>query len=434
MLLQLAPAAMAETAAEDAFRNARAWTVQVRTSVNQAFAEDEQGSFEGAGLVVDAARGWVLTNAHVATHSYSQVALAFEDGRALPAKRIYVDPFLDLAIISYDPALPAHRPAEPVLECSAVPAVGHPVGAFGHPWGFRFTGTRGIASAVTSRLGPEMLQTDAPINEGNSGGPLISLETGRVVGVNSATMKKGEAEGLSFAVPIPYACTILRLLQEGRDPSPPEHLVDFAVDADDEPTMLVARSRLPPGSLDLRVGDRLLGAGIDSAALRSETALVDSLRGHLDAVRLTVQRGGVVTTITGRWPAAPKVTERQGLWIAGALFAGADAYTAGLVAGEPALMVHHVEPGSAAEAAGLQPDDLLTTAGGQAVPSLAALEAAARRSATSHQPLALMFIRLTSQEQDSLFGYHSRYLDVADMRWIGPGPEASCTNGTTTRC
>jgi len=65
---------------------------------------------------------------------------------------------------------------------------------------------------VTTRLGSNMLQTDAPINEGNSGGPLISLETGKVVGVNTAKIKEESVEGLSFAVPIPYACTIIELL------------------------------------------------------------------------------------------------------------------------------------------------------------------------------------------------------------------------------
>jgi S1-C subfamily serine protease len=420
-LLLFASAAVAESTAEDAFRAARGWTVQIRTSVTEAFAEDEQGSFEGAGIVVDAARGWVLTNAHVASHSYSQIALAFEDGKALPAERVYVDPFLDLAIIAYDPRRLAQRPAEPALECTTIPAVGHPVGAFGHPWGFRFTGTRGIASAVTSRLGPEMLQTDAPINEGNSGGPLISLETGRVVGINASTMRKGEAEGLSFAVPAPFACTILRLLQAGRDPSPPARLVDFAVDADDEQTLLVARSRLPKESLDLRVGDELLGADHNSRGpLQTETDLIDALRGHLDDVSLSVRRNGVITTVRGRWPAAPKLTEREGLSISGALFADADLFTAGLVAGAPALMVHHVEPGSAAETAGLQAVDLLATAGGHAVDSLATLDAMAKRAAAANRPLDLMFVRLTSDEQSALFAYHHRFLDASDIVWVGP--------------
>lgn len=419
-LLCVGSTALAESTAEDAFRAARGWTVQIRTSVQEAFAEDEQGSFEGAGIVVDAARGWVLTNAHVASHSYSQIALAFEDGKAMPARRVYVDPFLDVAIIAYDPHRLVKPPGEPTLECSVIPAVGHPVGAFGHPWGFRFTGTRGIASAVTSRLGPEMLQTDAPINEGNSGGPLISLESGRVVGINASTMKKGEAEGLSFAVPIPFACTIIKLLQEGRDPSPPAHLVDFAVDADDEQTLLVARSRLPKGTIDLRAGDELVGAATAHTPLQTETDLVDALRGHLGDVSLEVKRNGQVVTVRGHWPAADRLTERRGLWVSGALFSGAELFTSGLVADEPALMVHHVEPGSAAESAGIEPSDLLTSAGGVRVTSLDELAAIAKRATAAHQPLELMFLRLTSEEQSTLFAYQHRYLDPSELQWIGP--------------
>lgn len=419
-LLLLAAAAAAETTAEDAFRNARAWTVQIRTSVHQAFAEDEQGSFMGAGLVVDAARGWVLTNAHVASHSYSQIALAFEDGRALPAERVYVDPYLDLAIVAYDPQRVAVRPPQPTLECDVMPAVGHPVGAFGHPWGFRFTGTRGIASAVTTRIGPEMLQTDAPINEGNSGGPLMSLETGRVVGVNAATMRKSDAEGLSFAVPAPFACTILRLLQDGRDPSPPARLVDFAVDADEEQTLLVAHSRLPAEMLDLRTGDQVLAVGGSTRPLETETDLVDALRGHLDDVGLTVRRGPAVITVKGRWPAAPVVTRREGLWVSGVLFAAADAYTSGLIEGQPALMAHHVEPGSDAEAAGLRTMDLVTSVAGQGVASLDALEAAARHAQSAGRPLDLMLLRLTDEDQDALFQYQHRFLEVSDLARIGP--------------
>jgi S1-C subfamily serine protease len=264
-LLLAAPAFAAQNATpnagEDAFEEARNWTVQIRTSVSRPFSQDEVGSFQGAGLVVDAQRGWVLTNAHVASRSYSSMTVTFEGGQPLPARRVYVDPHLDLAVIAYDPAALDHTPSEPKLDCRASPPVGHPVGAFGHPWGFRFTGTRGITSAVTSRLGPLMLQTDAPINSGNSGGPLISLVTGRVVGINAASMAKGQSEGLSFAVPMPYACTIVGLLKKGIDPSPPASLVDFAIDDNDEPTLLVARSRLPAGTLDLRAGDQLVALG-----------------------------------------------------------------------------------------------------------------------------------------------------------------------------
>ena len=83
-----APAAdAAERAGEDAFRDAKNWTVQIRTSVSRPFTQDQMGSFQGAGLVVDARRGWVLTNKHVASSSYSTITVTFHGGEPLPAQR-----------------------------------------------------------------------------------------------------------------------------------------------------------------------------------------------------------------------------------------------------------------------------------------------------------------------------------------------------------
>ena len=97
-------AAAPEKAGEDAFEDAKDWTVQIRTSVNRPFTQDQTGSFQGAGMVVDARRGWVLTNKHVASSSYSSVTVTFHGGEPLPAQRLYVDPHLDLAVIAYDPS------------------------------------------------------------------------------------------------------------------------------------------------------------------------------------------------------------------------------------------------------------------------------------------------------------------------------------------
>ena len=198
LLLSSGHRAYAQSTAEDAFRDAGRWTVQVRTSVNEPFIEDEQGTWFGAGILVDGERGWVLTNAHVAGHSYGNVAISFADGRAVDARRVYVDPYLDLAVLAFDTRRLPSDASVPMLDCTSKPPVGHPVGAFGHPWGFRYTGTRGITSAFTTRLGPNMLQTDAPINEGNSGGPLISLDSGKVVGVNAAQDQGTSRRGTQF--------------------------------------------------------------------------------------------------------------------------------------------------------------------------------------------------------------------------------------------
>lgn len=419
-LLLLVSTAYAESPGEEAFRLAADWTVQVRTALGRPFVEDEQGTWMGAGMLVDADRGWILTNAHVAGRSYGKVAIAFKDGRIVPAERVYVDPHLDLAVLAFDPRGLARKTSVPTLDCSPTPPVGHPVGAFGHPWGFRFTGTRGITSAVTTRLGPNMLQTDAPINEGNSGGPLISLETGQVVGVNTAKIKEEAVEGLSFAVPMHYACTILDLLKQARDPSPPARLVDFAVDENDEQTMLVARSRLPAGALDLRVGDEIVGLQSPDRALSNESDLMDGLRGWLDAVNLRILRDGKVLGVQGRWPAAARVTERHGVWISGALIAEAEPLTAGLLAGAPALMVHHVDPGSEAESAGLVLYDLLVSADRAPIDSLASLLRRAQLAEAADRPLDLMLLRLASEFSERLFVHQRRLLPVSELQMIGP--------------
>lgn len=418
LTLTLTPA-FAGPSGENVFEEAKQWTVQIRTAVDRAFIEDSQGSASGAGILIDAKRGWILTNAHVASHSFSEITVVFQDQRPLRGERVYVDPYLDLAVVAYDPKELPGKPPEPALDCATIPVVGHPVGAFGHPWGFRFTGTRGIASAVTSRLGPTMLQTDAPINHGNSGGPLISLETGRVVGVNAATLRKDKAEGINFAVPMPYACTIIELLQRGHDPSPPADLVDFSVDEDGEQTLLVARSRLPNGSLDLRVGDIVLAVGTPAGDVSSQTELVDSLRGGLGDVTLRVKRDGKQTVIRGNWPAATRVTERQALWISGALFADAEVMTSGQLSSAPGLMVHHIEPGSVAEIVELHILDLVVSADGTPVDSLATLQQLAEHAAAEKRHLSLLLLRLASDDQPKLFVYQSRLLDASDIEHVG---------------
>jgi S1-C subfamily serine protease len=410
---------LAEKAGEDAFRDAKDWTVQIRTSVSRPFTQDEMGSFQGAGIVVDARRGWVLTNKHVASSSYSTITVTFHGGEPLPAQRVYVDPHLDLAVVVYDPAAATRTPKEPVLDCNSSPPIGHPVGAFGHPWGFRFTGTRGITSAVTSRLGPQMLQTDAPINSGNSGGPLISLVTGRVVGINTASMAKDRTEGISFAVPVPYACTIVDLLKKGQDPSPPAGLVDFAIDENDEPTLVVARSRLPADAIDLRAGDEVLALGSPDRPLENQSGLMHALRGKLDDVSLTVRRNGAEFALHGKWPAAPRVIERQGLWISGALIAESEPMIRGQILGSPSLMIHHVQAGSSAQVQGLQEYDLVLTANGRSLDSLATLQSLAGEAQASDAELSLMLLRLGSV-RNGLFVYQARTLPLDDVEVVGP--------------
>jgi S1-C subfamily serine protease len=162
--------AASQVAAEDppadgeaVFHQAEQYTVRVRPSIKLPFESDEQGTFSGAGFVVDSRRGWILTNAHVAGRSPSTIQIAFKDRDYRQATKLYVDPLLDLAVLSLDPSgIPSGTTAA-TLDCEEAPPVGHPVGAYGHPWGLPFTGTRGIVSGVADQKSTEMLQTDAPI-------------------------------------------------------------------------------------------------------------------------------------------------------------------------------------------------------------------------------------------------------------------------------
>jgi S1-C subfamily serine protease len=408
--------AHAESDAEAAFRAAKAWTVRVQVERTVSFVEDEPGAFQGAGFVVDAERGWILTNAHVAGRSPTNLKIAFEGGKLIPAERVYVDPYLDVAVISYMPAQLKKPPPEPTLECDSVPPIGHPVGAFGHPWGFRFTGTRGIASAISSRFGADMLQTDAPINAGNSGGPLLSLETGRVVGISAAKIADAEVEGLSFAVPMPYACTIVKLLKAQQDPSPPVGRIDFAIDENDERTLYVANTRLESPGIDLQVGDEIVAVG--DRKVRTPTQFIDAARGHLDGLLLTVRRDEKEIRVRGQIPAAAKVIERRGLWIDGALFAPVGDFYAGWLKDGDGLMVHHVDDSSEAASVGLQYFDVIERINDKPVHTIDELERVVAESMSRKQPIELLLIRVMA-EGDRLFEYERRYLSGDQVGRVG---------------
>jgi 2-alkenal reductase len=161
----------------------------------------------GSGFVVDAQRGYVVTNNHVVENVRSEGAgaafdVVFSDDRKLEARLVGRDPLTDLAVLQ----VPAQNLKAAVLGNSDAVPVGSTVVAIGSPLGeFQNTVTSGIVSAKGRRVAAsptvfleDLLQTDAAINEGNSGGPLIWAATRQVIGVN--TLVASNAAGLGFAV------------------------------------------------------------------------------------------------------------------------------------------------------------------------------------------------------------------------------------------
>ena len=407
----------AATPDEDVFKTALNYTVQIRSTLPVPFDGDRKGSSLGAGFVVDAERGWIMTNAHVVGRSPSRVEVAYHGREFAEAAKVYVDPFLDVAIVRLADRGAASGIEAPRLECGSVPPVGHPVGAFGHPWRLQFTGTRGIISGVTARYRTELLQTDAPINQGNSGGPLISLENGRVVGINTAGIRG--AQNTNFAVASRYACRILELLRQGKDPSPPDLKLVYFRDMDDRKELRVARSYAGEGMLQLMPGDLIRQVVGVPGKIENETQLLHALRGRLDGARLLVVRSGNEMEVGGAQPPMEHVLDARGVYASGVLF-GPVTIRDAMEIGARGLMVHFVESGSIGESREIEKSDLLEAVDGKPVPDLEALYAALEEAAQTGRRVTLTFKKLAGG--DSLFSYTQRTLPVSEPRMVGPQP------------
>ena len=159
-----------------------------------------QGEARGSGFIINP-NGTVITNNHV-VQGGEQVSITLSDGTELPAKVIGRDPRSDLAVLKVDAG---HKLPSLVLGNSADVRPGEWVVAIGNPFGLGGTVTAGIVSALGRDIGAgpydTFLQIDAPINRGNSGGPLFTQD-GKVVGVNSAILSpSGGSVGIGFAIP-----------------------------------------------------------------------------------------------------------------------------------------------------------------------------------------------------------------------------------------
>src|SRR6185503_7453615 len=254
------------------------------------------GTAQGTGFVIDS-NGDIVTNHHVVEGATS-IKVTFADGTTADAKLVGSDATTDLAVIHVDVSFSELHPLS--FGDSSALQVGDAVVAIGDPYGLENTVTAGIVSALDRTItSPNnhpiggAIQTDAAINSGNSGGPLLNL-SGQVIGVNSQIeSSSGGNIGIGFAVPSNTVKKVVaQLIADGKATHP--YLGVKLGDSSDPAGAKVGEvaSGAPADKAGLQNGDVI--TAVDGTAVTSSDQLIAVLAADSpgDQVQLTVSRGG----------------------------------------------------------------------------------------------------------------------------------------------
>ncbi|HLW49136.1 MAG TPA: trypsin-like peptidase domain-containing protein [bacterium] len=265
----------------------------------------------GSGVVI-APDGFILTNSHVARGA-EQIEARFADGRTLPAQVVGNDPHSDLAVLR----VPDGSLTSAEFGDSGRLRVGQLVVALGNPLGFQATVTAGVISALgrtlraeNGRLIDNVIQTDAPLNPGNSGGPLVDSR-GALIGINTAVI--AGSQGLCFAIPVNTAAWVAaQLMREGRVRRAYLGVAAQTITLDRrvavhhrlEALSAVRITEVHPGTAaeqaGLRPGDVIVHAG--DRAIRTLDDFLLVLGGHTPGTPIEIRfiRGAEVRTVTAQ--------------------------------------------------------------------------------------------------------------------------------------
>ena len=377
-----------------------------------AMPDMPQAESVGSGFIVDAS-GLIVTSHHVVKGADS-VTVTLQDGRKLEAQVVGADPKTDLALLEVEPGEPL-----PAVEFgnSDRTRVGDWVVAVGNPFGLGGTVTAGIVSGRGRDIGSgpydDYLQIDAPINRGNSGGPLFD-RTGRVVGVNTAIFSlTGGNVGIGFAIPANVVEPVVESLRTvgkvdrgwlGVQIQPVDETMAEALGLEDAKGALVASVMAdgPAAGAGLRPGDVVLSfAGEKLETMRDLPRIVAGIESGTE-VEIEVWRDGGRETLTARIG-----TQATQAFVPAATADTGDVKLGVMLAprGEPGkegVTIAEVVPGSLAARNGLRPGDVIVRAGSETVNGPDDVAGAVRSAAAEDKPVLLLVER----------GDHRRYVAI----------------------
>jgi serine protease DegQ len=342
----------------------------------------------GSGVIVDAEKGYIVTNHHVIANA-DKITVTLLENRSLTARVVGSDEGSDLAVLQVD----ANNLKSIPFGDSSTLRVGDYVIAIGNPFGFSNSVTAGIVSALgrsglNSQAFEDFIQTDASINPGNSGGALVNLR-GELVGINSAIISRtGGNVGIGFAIPVNMARTIVdQLIATGtvrrgllgvqiRDVSPE---VAATLGLPGNSGALVAE--VNPNSAAERAGIRIedVIVSVNGKPLRDSGSLKNAIGLLPPGAEVTVGlirdgREQTVKAVLGELAQPPRVTavtpepQRPTL---DTVFEGAEIVDNSTPDGVPGLLVVRVDPDSPAQERGLAAGDVITKVNRIRVRSLA---------------------------------------------------------------
>ncbi len=362
----------------------------------------------GSGVIIDAGKGYILTNHHVANNA-DTIRVTLKDGRTFKARLIGSDPGTDIALVQIKAK---NLTAVPLGDSESL-RVGDFVMAIGNPFGLGQTVTSGIVSALgRSMVGAEkyedFIQTDASINPGNSGGALINSK-GELMGINTAIIApSGGNVGIGFAVPSNMAKAVMGQLLEfgevrrGRigisiQTLTPDIAAALGLGAQHGAVISSVEKGAPAEKAGLKAGDVIIAINDrpvdDSNDVRNRVGLL--VRGT--KVHLTIIRDGrkrivpvkISKSITTEIKAGTSIPQLEGARLSNI---PANHPASGQVEG---ILVESIERGSPAARTGLHAGDIITALNRQPVSSLNDLQRAAR--ASSQGVLALNIWRNGSE-------------------------------------